>query len=158
MQELTRPRAAAMTTQTRQPAGLPDTPSMTGSEASHMRPHLGHQLRMERQLIRTGSHQEIDMNRIHRIHRIRRFLGVLAGLASTLLAYAATGPAALAERLPPAGGGTGIPPAVRYVTAGGMAGWQITVIALGAALLAATAAVLLDRARAARRGAVAASA
>jgi len=37
------------------------------------------------------------------------------------------------------------------VTAGGIAGWQITVIALGAALVAATAAVWLDRARAARR-------
>jgi hypothetical protein len=37
------------------------------------------------------------------------------------------------------------------VTAGGMPGWQITVIALGAALVAATAAVLLDRARAARQ-------
>ena len=37
------------------------------------------------------------------------------------------------------------------VTAGGMAGWQITVIALGAALVAAIAAVLLDRALAARR-------
>ena len=154
MHELTRPRAAAMITGTGQPAGLPDIPSMTGSEANPMHPHLSHQLRM-RQLIRTGSHQEIDMNRIH---RIRRFLGVLAGLAGTLLAYAAAGPAALAERLPPAGGGTGIPPAVRVVTAGGMAGWQITVIALGAALLAATAAVLLDRARAARRGGVAASA
>jgi hypothetical protein len=32
-----------------------------------------------------------------------------------------------------------------------MPGWQITLIALGAALLAATAAVILDRARTARR-------
>ena len=38
-------------------------------------------------------------------------------------------------------------PAVRVVTAGGMAGWQITLIALGAALVAAAAAVVLDRAR-----------
>jgi hypothetical protein len=37
------------------------------------------------------------------------------------------------------------------VTTGGMPGWEITLIALGAALLAAAAAVLLDRARAARR-------
>jgi hypothetical protein len=134
---------------------------MTGSEANPMQPHLSHQLPRERQLIRTRSHQETDMNRIHHIdhiHRIHRFLGVLAGLAGALLACAATGPAALAERQPPAGGGTGIPPAVRVVTEGGMAGWQITLIALGAALLAATAAVFLDRARAARRGAVAASA
>jgi len=33
----------------------------------------------------------------------------------------------------------------------GMPGWQITLIALGAALAAAVVAVLLDRARAARR-------
>jgi hypothetical protein len=42
-------------------------------------------------------------------------------------------------------------PAVRVVTAGGMAGWQITLIALGAALAAAVVAVLLDRTLAARR-------
>jgi hypothetical protein len=34
---------------------------------------------------------------------------------------------------------------------GGTPGWQIALIAIGAALLAATAAVLLDRARSARR-------
>jgi hypothetical protein len=33
------------------------------------------------------------------------------------------------------------------ITAGGMPGWQITLIALAAALAAATAAVFLDRAR-----------
>jgi hypothetical protein len=43
--------------------------------------------------------------------------------------------------------------AVGVVTAGGIASWQITVIALGAALVAATAAVWLDRTRAARRAA-----
>ena len=39
-----------------------------------------------------------------------------------------------------------------------MAGWQITLIALGAALVAATAAVLLDRVRDARRAAPATTA
>jgi hypothetical protein len=38
------------------------------------------------------------------------------------------------------------------ITAGGMAGWQIALIALGAAVVAAAAAVMLDRALAARRG------
>jgi hypothetical protein len=37
------------------------------------------------------------------------------------------------------------------ITPGGMAGWQIALIALAAALVAATAAVLVDRARTARR-------
>jgi hypothetical protein len=56
---------------------------------------------------------------------------------------------------PGAGGTTAVTPlpatTVRMVATGGMAGWQITLIALGAALLAAAAAVILDRARAARR-------
>ena len=42
---------------------------------------------------------------------------------------------------------------VRVVSADGMAGWQITLIAAGAAVTAAVAAVALDRARAARRAA-----
>jgi hypothetical protein len=56
--------------------------------------------------------------------------------------------------IPPGGGD---PPAATVpVVAGGMAGWQITLIALGAALVAATAAVILDRTLAARRPATAA--
>lgn len=38
-----------------------------------------------------------------------------------------------------------------------MPGWQIALIAIGAALLAATVAVVLDRARATRRNAVTAT-
>jgi hypothetical protein len=39
----------------------------------------------------------------------------------------------------------------RVITTGGMPGWQITLIALGAALVAAAAAVILDRTLARRR-------
>ena len=39
----------------------------------------------------------------------------------------------------------------RTIVAGGMPGWQIALIVVGAALLAAAVAVLADRARAARR-------
>jgi hypothetical protein len=96
------------------------------------------------------------MNRIHRIHRTYRILGIVAGLAGALLAAFATGPAAFAALVPANGGATGVTPIpqapVRVVTAGGMAGWQITLIALGASLFAAAAAVLIDRARTARRG------
>jgi hypothetical protein len=63
-------------------------------------------------------------------------------------ALAAT-PAAFAERVPPPGEGSGIappPPPVRVIAEGGMPGWQIILIALAAAV-----AVLLDRARAARK-------
>ena len=48
-------------------------------------------------------------------------------------------------------------PASAVVPVRGMPGWQITLIALGAALVAATAAILLDRARTARRAASAAT-
>jgi DNA-binding CsgD family transcriptional regulator len=65
----------------------------------------------------------------------------------------------------PASGGGGpavvpqhLAPAVHIVVAGGMAGWQIALIAVGSALLAATFAVLLDRARATRRDAITAAA
>jgi hypothetical protein len=44
-----------------------------------------------------------------------------------------------------------VPVPVHTVVAGGMSGWQIALIAVGAALLAATVAVLVDRAWAARR-------
>ena len=52
-------------------------------------------------------------------------------------------------------GGTPVAPvrAPTVVGTGGMAGWQITLIALGAALVASTLAVLLDRALSARRAA-----
>ena len=46
----------------------------------------------------------------------------------------------------------------RTVLTGGMPGWQITLIAVGAALLAAVAAVLADRARATRRHVIATAA
>jgi hypothetical protein len=48
------------------------------------------------------------------------------------------------------------PGAVPTVTSGGMPGWQITLIAAGAALVAAALAVLADRAWGARRRATAA--
>jgi hypothetical protein len=90
---------------------------------------------------------------MNRIQRIRRSLAVLAGLAGTLLALAAAAPAAFARPLPPPGGsdGSGAQAPVHVITEGGMPGWQIALIALGAALFAAIAAVLLDRARRARR-------
>jgi hypothetical protein len=40
---------------------------------------------------------------------------------------------------------------VPTVVAGGMPGWQIALIAIGAAVVAAAVAVILDRARAGRR-------
>ena len=103
------------------------------------------------------------------IRHIRRLAAALAALAGALLAFAAAAPAALARPDPPLPlcwqlGHPPPPPwqiVERYgvpgrvpahtVIIGGMPGWQIAVIAAAAALAAATVAVPLDRARAARR-------
>jgi hypothetical protein len=97
--------------------------------------------------------KEIIMNGIR---HIRRIAGVLAGLACAVLGVVAAAPAAFAApRLPdpgePAGYNTPpLPVQVHTVVIGGMPAWQIALIAIGAALLAATVAVLADRAWAAR--------
>jgi hypothetical protein len=89
--------------------------------------------------------------------RLRRLAALLAALTCGLLASAAVIPAAFANPIP-IGDQPGPSPAapvpatiVRVVTAVGMPGWQITLIAAGAAILAALLAVTADRARAARR-------
>ena len=81
------------------------------------------------------------------MNSIRRILAALAGI---LLALAAA-PAAFAA-LPPHGGGSGggAQPPVQVI-AGGMPGWQITLIAAGAALAGAAVAILLHRAQMARK-------
>jgi hypothetical protein len=89
-----------------------------------------------------------------RTQSIRRLAGFVAGLATAVLAAAITMPAALAVHVPPPGGTTGSPPVVvhtRTIVEGGMPGWQIVLIAIGAAVAAAVLAVLMDRARLARR-------
>ena len=90
---------------------------------------------------------------MNRFHRIRRSLAVLAGLAGALLASAAAASAAYAmvEPLPGGSDVSSAPAPVQVITAGGMPGWQIALIALGAVLVAAVTAVLLDRARLALR-------
>jgi hypothetical protein len=113
------------------------------------------------------------------IGHIRRLIA-LTGLASTWLGLAAAAPAAFAVRVPPPGGPavTTAPPEppgwnkhpplppghihqpvhlipvrvpIHTAVIGGTPGWQIALIAIGAALFAATAAVLAYRAWTARR-------
>jgi Na+/proline symporter len=88
------------------------------------------------------------------IRRIRRIAGALAFVC---LVLAVAAPAAFARTLPPFGVSGAVstpapPPPVQVhtVIVSGMAGWQIALIAVGAALVAATIAVLLDRVRTAR--------
>ena len=92
---------------------------------------------------------------MNRIRHLSRPIAVLAGLAATLVAFGGT--PAFATLPPPEPTAPVHPPVpaaqVRTIVVGGMPGWQITVIAVGAALLAATVAVLVYRARATHRNA-----
>src|SRR5215831_9682541 len=109
------------------------------------------------------------------MNHIRRTLAALATLAGTMLAFATAAPAALADHVPPPGGNAGPvsgatrlapwpktplapAPQVHTIVVGGMPGWQITLIAAGAAVAAAVIAVMLDRARTTRRRATASAA
>jgi hypothetical protein len=97
---------------------------------------------------------------MHSIKNVARLGAVLAALGIIALAFA-SGASASTAMVPRSGGTGGItdpsvaipdPSAVvRTVVVGGMPGWQIAAIAIAAALVAATAAVLLDRIRPARR-------
>jgi hypothetical protein len=86
--------------------------------------------------------------------RLGRLAVALAAISCAGLISAASASAApVMIPIPP--GGPAVPPAAVRVVAvgGGMAGWQIALIAFGAALVAAIAAVAMDRARAARKAA-----
>ena len=121
------------------------------------------------------------MNRTRPFRPARRLAGTLATLATALLAAATAAPAAFAIPVPPMGGSggpttipeppgwykhpplplghvTGPTSPVHTVVVGGMPGWQIALIAIAAAVVAAAVAVFLDRARATRRHQVAPSA
>jgi hypothetical protein len=91
--------------------------------------------------------------------RLRRITTALTAVVGCVLAWATAVPAASAAVIPVPGPGAayGSAPAaegggtVQVITAGGMPGWQITLIAIAAALAAATVAVILDRTRPGRR-------
>ena len=87
------------------------------------------------------------------MNHIRRILAAVAILAGTVAALA-TASAAYAS-LPPhggsGGGAGGAPTTVPVVAASGMPGWQITLIAVGAALVAGAVAILADRSWTARK-------
>jgi hypothetical protein len=103
---------------------------------------------------------------MHHIHFARRTASVGVAIGSSLLGFALFAPSAFASmvgfhsfangRAPSLAGTPSAvsqlhPKVVHTVLIGGMAGWLITLIAVGAALLAATVAVFMDRARGANR-------
>jgi hypothetical protein len=94
------------------------------------------------------------MHIIKNLSRLGVVLTTLGGIALTVAGRASAAPA----MVPRSGGGAEgnghipiTPPAVHTVVVGGMPGWQIAAIAIVAALVAAVAAVLLDRSRSVRR-------
>ena len=85
--------------------------------------------------------------------RLGRLATVLAAVMSGLLASAVAATAAFANPVPIGDADTSPITAVRVISTGGMAGWQITLVATGAALAAAALAVLADRKLTTRSGA-----
>jgi ABC-type Fe3+ transport system permease subunit len=107
------------------------------------------------------------------MNRIRRLVSVVTGLAAALAAAVMGAPAAFASQYPhppgvtahqapvltqqypypPPGELSRFEPVARHFNGvtGGMTGWQIALIAVGAAILGAIVAVLVERARATRR-------
>jgi hypothetical protein len=92
------------------------------------------------------------MNTIRRLFRPAAFL---TAVTAVLVSCTAAGPA-FARVVPPPNAGGPVtppqpPPVVHTVTIGGTPGWQIALLMAGAAVLAAVAAVLVERIRTARR-------
>jgi hypothetical protein len=96
------------------------------------------------------------------MNRIRHLAYLLGALTGSVLALGST--PAFAIRVPPPGGWDDRPivrqqiAGMHLAASGGTPGWQITLIATAAALLAATLAIIVDRARTARRHAPAGTA
>ena len=94
------------------------------------------------------------MTRIHYCHHVRRTAAVLGACAASVLVMLTGASAAFASEVPAPGGPAGpvqLPARVHTIVAEGMPGWQIALIAIGAALFAAVLAVTLDRTYTAHR-------
>ena len=91
------------------------------------------------------------------IRRIRHLVGLLAASAAALLVLAAASPAMAATVSVPHYGPSvpslQVPAQIHTIVPGGTPGWQITLIAIGAALAGAALAMLLDHAVTSRKGA-----
>ena len=89
---------------------------------------------------------------------IRRVTGLVVTAASTLFGFVLFAPSAFALVMRPVGDGSSsavapvtAPATAHNLVSGGMAGWQIALIVVAAALLTSTLAVITDRARGSHR-------
>ena len=90
---------------------------------------------------------------MNHVRFIRRVMGFTAAVGGTMLGFVLFTPSAFAFVVRPVGDGSSstvasasVPGTSHYVIQSGMAGWEIALIALTAALLTATVAVFTDRA------------
>jgi hypothetical protein len=81
------------------------------------------------------------------VKHMRRTAIVIAGALTTVFTLMAAAPAAFAMRVIAPEGASGPTPSTLVVTHAGMAGWQIALIAIGAAVVAAALAAIALRAR-----------
>ncbi len=87
------------------------------------------------------------------IRRIFRPVAFLTAATAVLVACSAAAPA-FARIVPPPAGAVSPPPPVVHTVTVGTPGWQIALLMAGTAVLAAAAAVLVERIRTARRAQV----
>jgi hypothetical protein len=90
------------------------------------------------------------------IRSVKRTASVALAVCSALIGTVLFAPSALALIAPLSGASIAVPPqphpaVFHNVVAGGLAGWQITIIAVGSALFGVAVAVFFDHTRAARR-------
>lgn len=78
---------------------------------------------------------------------LRRTATVIAGLLISVLGLTAAAPAAFAMRLVEPNDAPGPGGATTLIIHNGMAGWEVTLIAVGAAVVAATLTAVASRAR-----------
>jgi hypothetical protein len=142
-------------------AGNHDRPELQAEERSMITSPGRQEKTMFTHLHRQGIHPSMPASKAG--NRLRRAAAALAAVTVGLLASAVAIPAAFARDFPAAVLGGQYRPAYpatvpastghAVTSTGGMTGWQIALIALGAALIAAAVTIALARARAAHRAA-----
>ena len=102
-----------------------------------MNPNIAHGLMLARIAEMHRQARRIDTGRTART-TLMRIRWCVTGLMATAMAFLVGMPAAQAMNVPPPGGSSGAAPSVviHPAAVGGMAGWQIVLIAVASALLA----------------------
>jgi hypothetical protein len=99
----------------------------------------------------TVSNAGHDSRGVRTLKQLRRSIGVVTGLLVGAVGLIAAAPAAFAMHLTQPSGPAGAPTPTTTVVHSGMLGWQITLIAVGAAVVSAFATAFLLRMGSSRR-------